>query len=42
MKGEVETAQSGLESGAKAWNFHAWAEGCQDLSGWAGAGAEQP
>lgn len=37
MKGKAETAQFGLESGAKAWSFHVWAEGCQDLSGWAGA-----
>lgn len=37
MKGKAETAQFGLESGAKARSFRAWAEGCQDLAGWAGA-----
>lgn len=40
MKGKPETAQFGLESGAKAWSLHARAEGGQDLSGW--AGAERP
>lgn len=37
MKGKAETAQCGLESGAKAGSLHGWAEGCQDLAGWAGA-----
>ena len=37
MKGKAETAQFCLERGAKAWSFHAWAEGSQDLSGWVGA-----